>query len=440
MSTKFVCKQESCNKVILDIRDLDILNVYEITSEDDTSVENKLKYERFSTDFEHGDGLKIELPRSLLINEEAYISVEFIHKNNNPSIVWLSKEQTDSGDFLYTMVKPIFARALFPCMDSPTIKSTVSARIVVPDGYNVVFSGLLEKTKKLPVTSPKQQKTKFFFSQVVPIPSFLIGFVVGKLEAHEISNRVVVFSEKHRLHHAIDLLKDVDTYIQHGEDYLTKFVWGKLNLVIMPKGFPHSGIGNANLIYLSHNILDDKENVFYNLLHEIVQSWIGNLITHSCWRHYALTKGLASYIERKIIYEVENKENSETHKNIGEIELYDLIDDLGEEENLTSMFPSIRYLEPSKYMSRLANEKGHSFFSFLDQGVGRHVLKENIRLLINNFNKDPINYTDFAVHYIDHIRTVFKFRHHGFLGQIDWILWFTKKGFPVIDLYYGNAL
>jgi leukotriene-A4 hydrolase len=237
---------------------------------------------------------------------------------------------------------------------------------------------------------------------------------------------------------AIEHLKDADRYISHAEDYLTKFIWGKLQIVIMPKGFPYHGIGHANLIYLSHNVLDDKDHLFYNILHEIIQSWIGNLITHSCWRHTALIKGLSTYIERKIIHEVEDKESSEIHKNSGEIELYDLIEIIGEDDHKTSMYPDIKTLSPNEYLSKIAHEKGFSFFSFLDQGVGRHVLKDNIRLLIENFKNNPINYVDFASHYIDDIRKKFKFRHHGFLGQIDWDLWINKKGYPVIDLYYCN--
>lgn len=325
-------------------------------------------------------------------------------------------------------------------MDSPTIKSTFSARITVPNNYNVVFSGLLSKSKKLTVNSNTTPKTKFYFSQVIPIPTFLIGFVAGKMESNEISQRVTIFTEKEKLPKAISHLKDVDKYISHAEDYLTNFVWGKLQIIIMPKAFPYHGVGNANLIYLSHNVLDDRDHIFYNILHEVIQSWVGNLITHSCWRHVALTKGLATYIERKIIHEVEDKENSEVHKNSGEIELYELIEQIGEDDHKTSMYPNIKSMHPNEYITKIAHEKGYSFFSFLDQGVGRHVLKENIKILIDSFKNSPINYVDFASHYIDHIRQKFKFRHHGFLGQIDWDMWITKKGYPIIDLYYSKFI
>lgn len=332
------------------------------------------------------------------------------------------------------MTKPINARSLFPCMDTPSVKSSYSSRIVTNEDYKVIFSGVFERIKKI------GKRSKFYFSQRIPIPSFLVGFAIGRIKKQEISQRVLLFSEKHLVTKALTHLYHVDEYIIHIENYLTKFIWGKLNLVIMPKGFPNSGMGYANVIFLSHNILDDKEHLFYNLLHEIIESWIGNLITHSCWRHYALIKGLSTYIERRIIQEVDNKDISEVHKNQGEIELYSMLEELGFDHSLTSMYPDIRELEPSDYIRDIAHEKGFAFFSYLDQGVGRHVLRDNIKLLIKNFSSDSINYVDFADHYIDHIKNVFKFKHHGFLGQIDWDSWINKTGEPVLNTYYCKLL
>ena len=162
------------------------------------------------------------------------------------------------------------------------------------------------------------------------------------------------------------------------------------------------------------------------------------MISHSCWKHTSLSIGLAKYLERKVLEELENREVYHITKNIGEIELFDFIDELGNDHHKTSLYPEIRRLEPSEYVNQATIEKGFSFFNFLDQGVGMYEIKAALKSLIAQYKNHSLNYSDFAHHYVDYVRQRFEFQHHGFLGQIDWDEWLTDSGYPVFNMHYGN--
>ena len=375
---KLKCKQDECDKVVLDIKDLEILDVYENHEDiDDNSF--KLEFERFSTDFEHGEGLKITVgPRHM--NEEIYLSVVFLHKNENTSIIYLNENQTQGNIFYYTNTKPISARSLFPCMDSPVIKSTYSAKITIDSRLRVVFSGI-EKSRKT-----KNRKTKYYFTQHVPIPTYSVGFAIGKLDESCIE-KICIYGEEGILNKVVELVKNIPVnnihqeveiiekdvrgrertlldqiikrtfhkrkntisildILKHVEEYLTKYEFLQMNIVVMPKGYNQQSENLANTIFIGQNVFDHDEEQLYVLVQEIVSNWIGNMISHSCWKHTSLSIGLAKYLERKVLEVLENREVYHITKNIGEIELFDFIDELGNDHHKTSLCRQ-QYAQPS---------------------------------------------------------------------------------------------
>jgi leukotriene-A4 hydrolase len=78
------------------------------------------------------------------------------------AVQWLAASQTVGKryPFLFTQLQPIHARSLFPCQDTPSVKSPYDATVVVPLGMTAVMSALVKE----------QSEQIFTFEQPIPIP------------------------------------------------------------------------------------------------------------------------------------------------------------------------------------------------------------------------------------------------------------------------------
>jgi leukotriene-A4 hydrolase len=72
------------------------------------------------------------------------LKVQFYTTNQSLAINWLTKEQTASQQlkYLYTKCEPIHCRAIAPLQDTPSIKTTYSAQVTVPQPYRVNMSAV----------------------------------------------------------------------------------------------------------------------------------------------------------------------------------------------------------------------------------------------------------------------------------------------------------
>lgn len=438
-----LCKSEKCSNILLDMNKLDILGVYNL-SEDHHSkhyTDIQLNYHKITHDFHLGEQLSIELPEELTFNDEIFIGIDFIHQDNNPSLLLIDNNQYGSTNFIYTDNSPVKSRSLFPCMDTPLIKSSYRAKLLVPNGYKAVFSGVLEKNKK--VAMGNILKHKFYYSQVSPIPSHMVGLLVGQMEFDDISGNLVFYQLENQSRvknlKTIELFKKVDIYVSEIQNLFKNLNqnFKPVSFVVMPRMFHHKSFTFKNLILLNINVLDDTEHFIVNVTNEVVESALSSIINHSCWKHAALSAGLTKFIERILIRSIEGKDISELHKNIGEIELYDTIEEF-QGDHRTSLFPELRHLKPKEYVNQITKEKGFTFFNFINQGIGKENLIDIIEIMATYFNKEGMNYQDFGMNYIDRVRKLLRFRHHEVINQIDWDLWFFNNGEPPYNMLYGK--
>jgi leukotriene-A4 hydrolase len=60
------------------------------------------------------------------------------------SFSWLTPEQTVGGrhPYVFTQAEPIYARTIFPCQDSPSVKATFECAVEVEGGLVAYVSGL----------------------------------------------------------------------------------------------------------------------------------------------------------------------------------------------------------------------------------------------------------------------------------------------------------
>lgn len=103
-----------------------------------------VKYEKITHTL--GDQLKIQLATPVEAGKTLNLTVEFYTLESKESALnWLSPSQTEgkTHPYLFTQCEPIWNRTIFPCQDTPAIKSTFTANITVPKTFKAYASGRL---------------------------------------------------------------------------------------------------------------------------------------------------------------------------------------------------------------------------------------------------------------------------------------------------------
>lgn len=130
----------------------------------------------------------------------------------------------------------IHARSLFPCQDTPDVKSTFSFRLRSP--LPVVASGLIQGSEDVAGSSDKV----YTFKQGVPIPSYLFAVASGDLGSASVGPRSTVWTGPDELKAAKwELEADMESYIKIAESLVFPYAWGTYNVLVLPPSFPYGG-------------------------------------------------------------------------------------------------------------------------------------------------------------------------------------------------------
>ena len=105
------------------------------------------------------------------------------------ALQWLSPEQTAGGThpYMFSQCQAIHCRAMLPCQDSPSVKSTYSASITAPEGITVLMSAIRKHADE--ATKVVDGRQKFCFDQPVPVQSYLIAIAAGAVKSKRIGPR-----------------------------------------------------------------------------------------------------------------------------------------------------------------------------------------------------------------------------------------------------------
>ena len=149
--------------------------------------------------YKPNDNFKIKIQCSTIYSEEATTALN-----------WLGPEQTvgKKHPFLFTQSEPILCRTLFPCQDTPHIKTTFNISIRLSQNLQVHVTGL-KGNEQLASGSRIVD-----FEQNIPIPSYLFAIVAGNLEEKDVSDRCSVFTEPEEIQRCSDELEDLENYVK----------------------------------------------------------------------------------------------------------------------------------------------------------------------------------------------------------------------------------
>lgn len=196
-----------------------------------------------------GSALVVQVGEQLHAHSSLSLLIDFATTEQCTAIQWLKTDLDSPGDrvdYVFTQLEPIHARSLFPCFDTPSVKSPFSATIA--SERPVVFSGL-------PV-DPQAAPGVYRFEQKVPIPSYLVALASGNIVSKRAGPRSRIYAEPGVVDDAIsEFQHDLESFIQIAEDLATPYIWTTYDVLINPPSFPYGGMENPNITFVTPTLI-----------------------------------------------------------------------------------------------------------------------------------------------------------------------------------------
>ena len=414
-------------KIDLDFRGVAIEKVVLLTGQEETP----LSYTVPQTHATLGHAIQIYIP---MIHQFAKTYTFRIYSSTTSlsgGIQWFDPCQTLGKiyPFMYTQFEAILARTMFPCQDTPSVKSTYEIRIKVPAPLVAACSGsLVGKTESEEELLPYGINLKYItyhFEQKVPIPSYLIAIAVGDLERGQIGPRSFVWCEREILDAAKYEYDETEKFIRAGEKICgIPYSWGTYDILMLPGAFPYGGMENPNLTFVNSCLLTGDKSLTDVIAHEITHSWAGNLVTNASWSDFWLNEGFTMYIERLILGECSGEEYRHFSLASGYALLQKTCIELKGEPEFTKLNQYLPGVDPDEAFSRIPYEKGCLFLFFLEILVGgKEKMVEWLQSYFKDFYQKCVSWKQMAEHFEKHFKDV----------KVDWEEWMHGPGLPKWD-------
>lgn len=185
-----------------------------------------------------GSPVRIAVPAGAAKGDVLRVDIEVATTARCTALQWLTPEQTSSkkAPFMFSQCQAIHARSLFPCQDTPDIKSTYTFRIASP--YVVVASGVASGE---PQAAGGEDKL-YTFEQKVPIPSYLFALASGDIAQAPIGPRSYVATGPGELKSCQwEFERDMEKFMEAAEKIVFPYKWGQYNVLVLPPSFPYGG-------------------------------------------------------------------------------------------------------------------------------------------------------------------------------------------------------
>jgi aminopeptidase N len=364
-------------ELILDTRDLDIQQVT-----DDSG--GTLAFTMGEPDAILGQALAITLPP-----RDTKVVVRYQTRPQAAALQWLTPEQTagKKRPYLFSQGQAILTRTWIPTQDSPGIRQTYSARIVVPADLRAVMSA--EQLTPEGVLAGKERAFEFRLTQ--PVPPYLIALAVGDIESRPIGPRTAVFSEPSVADRAAFEFADLEKMVQTAEPLLGPYRWGRYDLLVLPPSFPFGGMENPRLTFATPTILAGDRSLVALVAHELAHSWSGNLVTNATWSDFWLNEGTTSYVERRLMEALYGPERAQILRVLAWTELQDEIARLGGPMSKdTVLHIDLQGRDPDDGATQIPYEKGAALIEIIEAAVGRERFDAYLRSYFDRYAFQPI--------------------------------------------------
>lgn len=301
VTLKMILIKDNIETIDLDSSKLKIIDV----SINNISVNFKIgdKYKAL------GNKLSLYIPKEFQKqNNELEVLINYIVSSEASATQWLDAELTKGRQhpYLFTQCQAIHARSLFPCQDTPAVKTPYSALVRAPAWASVLMSALADDSLVPPEL--RGQRGVFGYTQPLPTCSYLVAVAAGNLVARDISPRVRVWSEPEMIEAVAYEFGETEDFLTAAESLTCPYQWGRYDVLCLPPSFPYGGMENPCLTFATPTLLAGDRSLADVIAHEIAHSWTGNLVTNQTWEHFWLNEGWTVWLERKIIAKVKGSD------------------------------------------------------------------------------------------------------------------------------------
>jgi len=284
-----------------------------------------------------------------------------------------------SNQSVYSQCQPIHARTIVPLPDSPSSRLAWRAELTVPSGL----------TASTALTAATEE----------PVAPYLVAFAVGEYVARELSPRSRVWAAPALVEDAARALAavDLERLVGEAERLFGPYAWGRFDLLIAPRSFPHGGMENPRLAFLSPTLLDDRAALLSVVAHELAHAWSGNLVTAASAEHFWLNEAFTVWGERRLIAALAGEEAARAHAAAGRRALDGAIGAFvaaGQAER-TQLRLALDGVDPDEGVSIVPYEKGYLMLRALEEAIGADAFAALARDWFARFAGQAVTTADF---------------------------------------------
>lgn len=338
----------------------------------------------------------------------------------------------NTAPYLFSQCQAIHARSLFPCFDTPGVKSPYKMTVKSP--YPCLMSGR-------PV--PSNAANVYEFNQPIPIPSYLVALASGDIHSLPIGPRSAIYSELPGLQACQwEFERDMENFIKIAENLIFPYEWERYDALVLPLSFPYGGMENPNITFATPTLISGDRSQVRVMAHELAHSWSGNLVTNCSWEHFWLNEGWTVYLERRILAGLATQEAVKAGKSVEEAATYgeqvrhfsaiigwsalEATVELMKPE-FTSLVWDLKGKDPDDSFSRIPYEKGFNFLYFLETKFGIEAFNGFIKHYFTKYRYKSLD----SYQFLDTIKEYFEpLGKSDVIESIDWNLWYFTPGLP----------
>jgi len=415
---------EEVKEIVLDSSFLDIS---EVKVDGQTA-----KYEVGDRIEPYGAPLRITLSSSVPKGKIVSLVIALSTTDKCTALQWMTPAQTSNKKhpYMFSQCQAIHARSVFPCQDTPDVKSTFSFSLRSP--LPVLASGLPTGASDYqpPKKDGEQGTLKYTFEQKVPINSYLFAVASGDLACASIGPRSTVWTGPEELLECQrELEGEIEPFMTAIESTVApKYQWTQYNILILPPSFPYGGMENPVWTYATPSIISgDKQNIDV-IAHELSHSWSGNLVSCASWEHFWLNEGWTTYLERRIQAALHGEPHRHFSAIIGWKALEESVERYGADHEYTKLITNLKGQDPDDAFSSIPYEKGfHALYAF-ELLVGKAKWDKFIPHYFSTFANRSLDSYDFKACLVDFFETDAEAKKK--LDEFDWDKLFYAPGMP----------